>query len=554
MTATERQTETLPDVAPDLGVGGDGLYQLVASNDHKAIGRLWIGMGLLFLTGFTILAMLVGFERSSLDGFDLFNDAAGYQQAWTLVRTGGVFLVVLPLLIGIATVIVPLQIGSPAIAFPRLAAASFWGWLVGAGLHIASFIADGGFGPTEGTRKESTLLTITSLGLMIAAILAALICIVTTVIALRPAGMSLLRVPAYSWSMLVAGSVWLLSLPVLVANLIFAYADLQGRDPIFFGDPGRIWGDVEWAFQQPQIYSLAIPVLGIASEIVPVAAKVRQANRSIALVLIGLFGALSFGAWAQYPFSRGAHPLFQEGKFIYEETLYVLFGIAILLPILGVLGGIADTARRGGGMPEWSAALLGTISAMLLLVAAAFVGGVRVLPFTHTLFEENSDGLNEMLASAGAVYILVLASAIAASIAALVWWSPKLFGGYAAQGAAIIGIMAILTGGFAVGIADFVTSFIGQRDLSISGEVEDGVEALNVLAMAGMGMLLLGAAAAIGSVVKAARSDETMPDDPYDGHTLEWATPSPPPPGNFVEPIGPIRSAEPLLDEFEEVS
>lgn len=552
MTATETHEDVAEEVLEAADPSGDELFQLLASNDHKAVGRRWIALSLLFAVDLAVFSVLTNFERVSLADFDLFGSAVMYQQAWTLVRTSGVFLVALPLLIGIATFIVPLQVGSPSIAFPRLAAAAFWAWLVAAGAHIASFIGDGGLGPAVGTRSESTQLTITSLGAMAVAIVAASVCILTTIIALRPAGMTLLRVPVFTWSMLVACSVWLFSLPVLVANLIYAWTDLQGRDPIFFGDPDRLWGDVEWAFQQPQIYSLAIPVLGIAAEITPVAAKVRQANRNMILVLIALLGALSFGAWAQSSFSRGADPAFVQGDFIYEELLFILFGLAALIPVLGLLGGVADTVRRGT-LPKMGAAITGAVVGLLLLLAAVVVGAIRVLPFTHTLFEENDDGVHEMLSSAGAQYALMIAAVAAASIAALVWWAPKILGGYAAEGPAALAILAVFGGGLALGIGDFASSFIGQRDLSISADVEDGVEALNWLGLAGAALLVVGALAVVGALLPAVRSRETLPDDPWDGHTLEWAAPSPPPTGNFVEPLPPIRSEAPLLDEFEEV-
>ena len=198
----------------------------------------------------------------------------------------------MPLMIGIATTVVPLQVGSPSIAFPRLASAAFWGWFFAGITHIVSFAADGGFGPALNTTTEATLLTLTSLGGMVIALLAASVCIATTILALRPTGMSLTRVPMFSWSMLVAASVWLVSLPVLLANLVLAWVDLQGREPIAFGNADRIWSDLEWVFQQPQIYSFAIPVLGILAEITPVAAKVRQANREVLMALIGVLSLI----------------------------------------------------------------------------------------------------------------------------------------------------------------------------------------------------------------------------------------------------------------------
>ncbi|MGI9606861.1 MAG: cbb3-type cytochrome c oxidase subunit I [Acidimicrobiales bacterium] len=547
MTTTEANIDS-SDATAEAESSGDNIYLLFASNDHKTIGRLWIATSLIFLVAVSVLSIVTGIERASLDGIDVFSALSDYFQGWTLVRTASVFLVALPLFIGIATVVVPLQVGAGGIAFPRLAAAAFWSWLVASGVHIASFIADGGLGPDFGTSRDATLLTLTSLGFLVVSLLAASLCIATTVIALRPTGMTLLRVPAFSWSMLVATSVWLLSLPVLIANLIYAWADLQGRDPIAFGNPDRLWSDLEWVFQQPQILSFAIPVLGVLAEIGPVSAKVRQANREVLLTLIGLFGALSFGAWAQHAFSRGADPTFEDGNLIYEEALYVLFGLAIFLPTIGVIGGVADTIRRGS-VPKPSAALVGATAGALLLLVAVVVGELRVIPLWDALHEDNV-----LLSSATAQFTAVIAAVTASAVGALAYWSPKIFGGYVKEPLAIMAVLALLAGGVVAAVADIVSAFLGQPDISISSAVDSGVETLNIMATMGLVMMALGAMLLVGSLLTAAGSGEVLPDDPWDGHTLEWAAPSPPPMGNFVEELAPVVSAAPLLDEFEEVS
>jgi len=549
MTATDTHTESHVD-AEDAGAPetGDGLYLLVASNDHKMVGRLWIGASLLFLVATAILGFVASLERTSLDGIDIFGNVTTYFQAWTLFRTASVFMVAIPLFIGIATVVTPLQIGSASIAFPRLAAASFWAWLVASGIHIASFLADGGFGPSAGTDSEGTLLSIVSLGFMIAALLAASVCIATTVIALRPTGMTLLRVPAFSWSMLVATSVWLFSLPVLIANLIYAYVDLQGRTPIAFGNPDQLWARVEWAWSQPQIYAYAIPVLGVLGEVVPVSAKHRQANRDIMLSFIGLFGVLSFGAWAQHFLSRGSDTAFDDGNFIYDEFLYVAFGIVIILPVLALLVGAADTMRRGA-LPKTSAALLGAMAGGTMLLGATIAGGLRVIPLWDALHEENV-----LLSSATAQLSLVVAAVVAAGVGALAFWAPKIFGGYAKETVAMMAALAVLGGGLLAGMADMISAFLGQPDVSLSPDVDSAIETMNLLAVMGMALVVMGALALVAAVLSATLSNEQLPDDPWEGHTLEWATPSPPPIGNFVEPIETITSAEPLIDEFEEIN
>lgn len=549
MTATDTHIDTPVDdhVSTDLDPS-DGLYRLVASNDHKMVGRLWIGASVLFLLAVAVLGVVSNIERISLDGIDVFGDVATYFQSWALFRTAAIFMVVVPLFIGIATVIVPLQIGSASVAFPRLAAASFWSWFMASSIHIASFLADGGLGPAEGTNDEGTVLSIVSLGLMIVSILAASVCIATSVIALRPAGMTLVRVPAFTWSMLVATSVWLFSLPVLIANLIYAYVDLQGREPIAFGNPDRLWSSIEWAWSQPQVYAYAIPVLGVLADIVPVSAKHRQANRSVVLALIGLFGVLSFGAWAQHALSRGADPVFEGGNYIYDEFLYIAFGVVAMVPVLGVLGGAADTLRRGS-IPKLSAAFLGALTGVILVLGAAIAGALRVIPLWDALHEEN-----QFLSSSTAQLSLVFAAAVASGIGALAYWSPKIFGGYANEPLAMLGVMAVFMGGLTAGVADMVSAFLGQPDISVAPVSESAVETMNLMVVIGLVLIAAGALALIGALAPAASSDEQLPDDPWDGHTLEWAAPSPPPVGNFVEALEVVASAEPLLDEFEEVS
>lgn len=556
MTATKTQEEVHDDSETPGEAAADAVVTL-AMNDHKNVGRMWIGASLLFLALISILGIVTNLERLSLDSAEIFGSNATYFQGWVLYRTGAIFLVALPLFIGIATSIVPLQVGSPSIAFPRLAAASFWTWIVGSIIHIISvFGADGGLGPTNATRAEGTLLTMVSLGFIIVAILAASICIATTVIALRPAGMSLQRVPVFSWSMLVATSVWLLSLPVLIANLIFAYADLQGREPIRFGNRDLLWENLEWAWSQPQVYAYAIPVLGVVAEVTPTLTKQRQVNRDVILSLIGLFGLLSFGAWAQSALSRGADPAFQnpslpesqQGNFIYEEFLFIVFALVIVLPVLGILGGVADTVRRGK-LPKPSASLAGALMGVLLLLLAVVVGEVRAIPLWDALHDNHT-----LLSSATAQLTLVFAAVIASGVGALAYWAPKIFGGYTADPLAMLSAALLFGGAALAGVADLGSAFAGQPDISVEAVNNGTIETMNVLALVGVMMVAAGALAVIGSVLPALRSSEVLPDDPWDGQTLEWAAPSPPPVGNFVEPIDRVRSPEPLLDEFEEVN
>ncbi len=563
MTATETAVEAHEDIgesqeAETAVATGDGLYRLIASNDHKDVGRMWIAMSLLFFVALAALGVVNNIERISADP-QIWGSISRAFQSWVLFRTGIIFMVVVPMFIGLATVISPLQVGSAAIAFPRLAAASFWGWLFASIVHVVSFLADGGLGPAQTTSQQSTLLTMTSLSFMIIALLGASVSIATTIVALRPTGMTLIEVPAFSWSMLVATSIWLLSLPVLISNMIIAYVDLQGRPFIDLGDPDLLWPRLEWAWSQPQVFAYAIPVLGILADILPVQTKSRQAGRPVLLGLIGVFGVLSFGAWAQSFWSKGADPAFVDGNFIYEELLYILFGLLIFLPAFGAFSGAMDQIRRGSA-PKPGGALTGAVMGALILLAATIAGEVRVLAGLLELIGVDpswsaleSDGV--LLSSSTGILVLVVASAMASSIGALVHWAPKIFGGFAVEPLAVLGALAIFAGGLAAGLGNLVSAFDGQADdIRFVDEVDGLIGTMNVVSTAGLALMAAGALATIGSVLAAITSKETLSDDPWGGHTLEWAAPSPPPVGNFVEPVGVVRSPEPMLDEIGEVN
>jgi len=168
MTATEI-APAAPDTT-DAPESEPAFYRLVTTGDHKTVGRLYIAFSLIFLLVTLVMGVLVGFERSDQTGVDILGGVDTYFQAWTLWKVGLIVLAVIPLFIGLAMAIVPLQVGSPAIAFPRAAALSLWGWLVGGLIFSISLAVDGGLGtlPTGGIDHDAAALTI--LGLMLALI------------------------------------------------------------------------------------------------------------------------------------------------------------------------------------------------------------------------------------------------------------------------------------------------------------------------------------------------------------------------------------------------
>jgi heme/copper-type cytochrome/quinol oxidase subunit 1 len=286
-----------------------GLYDVLTTTDHKRIGRLWLGTGVLFLVGAAVLGILVGIERLDAGSVDVFGGENEFFQMWALSRFGLALLVAAPLFIGLATIVVPMQVGSTNIAFPRAALAAAWTFLLGAGIMVVSVIARGGWGAVDrvtGDERDAIALTLVGMGAVIAAILLASICIATTAVSLRTDGMTLTRVPLFTWSMLVACSVWLLTLPVTLANLVIGYVDLH-NGPGTFGGGGAagvsgnldLFAQVAWLVEQPQVYAFAVPVLGVLGSMVAPSVGVRAPRHGVSMGMIGLFGLVSVGAWSQ---------------------------------------------------------------------------------------------------------------------------------------------------------------------------------------------------------------------------------------------------------------
>ena len=176
-------------------------------------------------------------------------------QADTFRFVGLVFLFVIPLTIAVATVIVPLQVGASTLAFPRAAAAAAWTYLLGGGLLVAAYAIHGG---PDGTDARGNALFVVAFVLVLLALLLAWICIATTVVTLRTTGMRLTRVPLFAWSALVAGSVWVLTLPVLIGLAVLSYLDVRYHG--FFGaDAASGYARIAWAFGTPAVYAMAHP-------------------------------------------------------------------------------------------------------------------------------------------------------------------------------------------------------------------------------------------------------------------------------------------------------
>ena len=342
--------------------------------------------------------------------------------------------------------------------------------------------------------------------MVVAALVLASICIATTVLALRVPGMTLARVPLFAWSMLVATTIWIASLGLLFGVLVLLYVDHRYR-VFVFGANDQIASWLRWTITQPQVFAFAIPVLGFVGDVVPVFARTRARMYGVQLAAIGAFGALSFGAWTFLSF---AHPKMTQ------QALYVGVAFAVLLPLLAFTAAVAATLRAG--RVRLSSPLLFAISALLMLLAGAAAGAVRVV---------DAFQLVGTTADSSVIHYVLGATAIAA-IGAIHYWWPHVLTRPLQEGLARLTALVLLLGVILLSLPDIISGLLDEPAGSLYTNVRDGVAALNAVSFAG-GLLVLLAVVlfVLNLAVSMARTVEGDTTDPWEGHTLEWAAAGP---------------------------
>ena len=504
-----------PYVAPT------GAAAWITTGDHKRIGRLFAGFALLFGLATAAVGALLSLERVD-ESSKVVLQADSIVQLFSLYRYALIYLVSLPLLLGVAIAVVPLQVGARGISFPRAAAMSFWMWLVGGGLMIGAYAANGGPG---GGDTQAVSLFLVSLIMVLVALVTVGVCLTTTVLTGRAAGMKLEQVPALAWAAMVTGVGLVVSLPVVIGNLVMLTIDHRYGQTLFGGNAG-VAKYIDVAVRQPQIYLYVVPVLGVVADIVATASRVRQAVRGPLFAAIGLSVVLGIGVDMQASVNPDVR----------NQFLFIFASVAFVLPLVMVLGWVALALKNG--KTRATGALVLAMFSLLLLVAAGLLGaltGFERLGLVGSTYETGH--LN-----------LVIGAGILAGLAGLAHWWPKLSGRLLAD--ALVKLLALPAAGAVVliGVMEIV---IGLADKVPADKVKDTgssmAQAAGVVGFVGQVLLLVVLVAFAGLLVRASRGGDAAGDDPWDGQTLEWATPSPAPADNFASlPV--VTSAEPLLD------
>jgi cytochrome c oxidase subunit 1 len=517
-----------------------GVWGWMTSVDHKRIGILYGATALLFFLIGGIEALLIRLQLAKPDGTILSADA--YNQIFTTHGITMIFLVVMPGSAAFANYLLPIMIGARDVAFPRLNAFSYWVFLAG-GLFIYSGIFLGGI-PDSGWFAYAPLSTnplfthahrmdFYALGLIITGIASTVsaVNLLVTVINMRAPGMSLMRMPVFVWMTLVVQFLLVFALPIITIALFMMFFD-HNLGTHFFdvaagGDP-VLWQHLFWLFGHPEVYILILPAMGIVSEVLPVFARKPLFGYPFVVFSGIAIGFMGWGVWAHHMFAVGLGPVANSAFALSTMFIAVPTGVKIF-NWLGTLW---------GGAIRYKTPMLFAIAFVMQFI----VGGLSGV--SHSIVPSDYQQTDTYYIVAHFHYVL-MAGAVFGLFSGVYYWWPKMFGRMLDDrlGKIHFWLMVIGTN----------LTFGPHHILGLQGmprriyQYPDGMgwNFWNFLSTIGAFTIAAGVLVFVVNIIRSTRSPERAKADPWDGRTLEWSIPSPPPEYNFAE-IPEVHS----LDDF----
>jgi cytochrome c oxidase subunit I len=520
---------------------GSLLLSLLRTTDHKVIGQMYLvtSFGFFFAGGLMALLMRAELARPGMQ----FLSPEQYNQLFTMHGTVMLLLFATPLVFAFANLVLPLQIGSPDVSFPRLNSLSYWLFLFGGLTVMAGFITPGG-APDFGWTAYSSLSNATNtpgvgadlwiVGLALGGLGTILggVNMITTVITLRAPGMTMFRMPIFTWNILVTSVLVLMAFPILTAALFGLLAERKLGAQVFTAENGGpvLWQHLFWFFGHPEVYIVALPFFGIITEVIPVfSRKPLFGYKGLVFATLGI-ATLSMTVWAHHMFVTGAVLL------PFFSFLSFLIAVPTGIKFFNWIG----TMWRGGISFETP-----MLFALGFLVTFLFGGLSGVLLASPPIDFHVSD---TYFVVAHFHYVL-FGTIVFAAFSGIYFWFPKFTGRYLDDRLGKLHFYATFVG--------FHLTFLVQHWLGTKGMPRryadylptDGFTTLNTIST--IGSFLLGASMLpfVWNVYKSWRYGEVVTsDDPWGyGNSLEWATSCPPPRHNFTS-LPRIRSERPAFD------
>ncbi len=505
-----------------------GLWDWLTTVDHKKIAILYlIAGGIFFLAGgfeALLIRLQLMYPESSVVGAKTFNELI------TMHGTTMIFLAAMPIIFALMNAVVPLQIGARDVAFPFVNSLGFWLFFFGGVLLNTSWFLGGA--PDAGWTSYTTLalnqfsghgVDFYVLGLQIAGIgtLIGGINFLVTIINMRAPGMTFMRMPMFTWSAFVTSGLILFAFPAITVGLVLLMFDRLFGGNFFNPDAGGnvvIWEHLFWIFGHPEVYILILPAFGVISEVISTFARKRLFGYSSMVFATALIGFLGFMVWAHHMFTTGLGAIANT-----------LFGLATML--IAVPTGIKIfnwLLTMWGGQIRFTSANLWAVGFIPTFTIGGMTGVMLAIPPADYQYHDSYFVVAHF-------HYVIVGGLIFGLFAGLHYWWPKMFGKMLNE---TLGKWNFWT--FFIG---FHLTFFPQHFLGLMGMPrrvftylkDQNLDFGNFISTIGAFGMTIGTILFVVNIIVTANSSKRAPADPWDGRTLEWSIPSPPPEYNFAQ-------------------
>ncbi|NUQ89141.1 MAG: cytochrome c oxidase subunit I [Glycomyces artemisiae] len=546
MTTVEPKLEPTPIVARPWPVRrepkGSWLARTLRTTDAKQIGLLYFVTSFAFFAIGGVLALLIRAELFQ-PGLQIVSSEQ-FNQLFTMHGTIMLLMFATPIVFAFGNYLVPLQIGAPDVAFPRLNAFAYWLYLLGSTLAVAGFVTPGGaasFGwfayqplsnavnsPGIGADMWFVGLSISGAGTILGAVN-----MITTIVTMRAPGMLMFRMPIFTWNILITSLLMILVFPILFAALLAVMADRTLGAHVFDADTGGaiLWQHLFWFFGHPEVYIVALPFFGIVSEIFPVfSRKPIFGYKTLVAATLAIAG-LSMAVWAHHMYATGSVML----------PFFSLMTFLIAVPTGVKFFNWIGTMWKG--QLTFEAPMLFSIGFLVTFLLGGLSGVLLASPPVDFHVSDS------YFVVAHFHYVL-FGTIVFAVYAGVYFWFPKVAGRMYDERLAKVHFWLTFIG--------FHTTFLVQHWLGAEGMPRryadylesDGFTTLNMISTIGAFILGLSTLPFIWNLFKSWKAGRVVEtNDPWGyGGSLEWATSCPPPLRNF-DRLPRIRSERPVFDE-----
>ncbi|MBM7635075.1 cytochrome c oxidase subunit I [Geomicrobium sediminis] len=517
------------------------LWDWLTTVDHKKLAVLYLISGTLFFLKAGLMAVFMRIQL--MFPMNDFLSGQTFNEFITMHGTIMLFLAATPLLFAFMNYIVPLQIGARDVAFPFVNALGFWLFFFGGLLVSLSWFFGGA--PDAGWTSYVPLasrdygglgIDFYVLGLQVSGIgtLVSGINFIVTIINMRAPGMTMMRMPLFCWTTLVTSILIVFAFTPLAAGLALLMLDRM-FDGMFFipGEGGNvvIWQHIFWIFGHPEVYILVLPAFGMISEIIPTFSKKRLFGYTAMVFATLIIGFLGFMVWMHHMFTVGIGPIANS-----------VFAIATM--IIGIPTGIKIfnwLFTMWGGKLTFNTAMLCASSFVPTFVLGGVTGVMLAMAPVDHLYHDTYFVVAHF-------HYIILGGIVLGLIGATFYWYPKMFGHKLNETLGKIMFWMFYVGFHLTFFVQHILGLIGMPRRVYTYLEDQGMDTMNMISTIGAFVMSAAIILLVINIVYSAMKSPREGGDPWDGRTLEWATPTPVPEYNFAQ-TPQVRSLDPLFYE-----